>query len=44
MDLNLREATLLEERANVIPHDGVRELSDSQLALVGGGVGEVIVG
>lgn len=44
MHPNLREDTSLEALVKSESQEEVRELSESQLAFVGGGVGEVIVG
>ncbi len=43
MEFNTGEVTILEKIDNDTA-DSVLELSDLQLAIVGGGVGEVVVG
>ena len=43
MELTKREVTLVAELVNEIAEKEVRDLNDLQLALVGGGIGEVIV-
>lgn len=44
MELNQTEVAALEEVVANVSSSQVRELQDLQLALVGGGIGEVVVG
>ena len=43
MEFTKQEVTVIAETINEISENQMRDLSDLQLALVGGGIGEVIV-
>jgi hypothetical protein len=44
MEFTKTEVNVLQECVNEISEKEIRDLNDLQLAMVGGGIGEVIVG
>ena len=44
MELSEKEIAALEQSHNNADNEAVRELADIELAFVGGGIGDVIVG
>jgi hypothetical protein len=44
MEISNTEVTAIAERVNEAAEQGVYELNDLQLALIGGGIGEVVFG
>ena len=43
MEISESEVSAVEQAVNEIPEKQIRELSEMQLVLVGGGIGDVIV-